>query len=53
MSDVIDKYLLSEFQQRIKVAEPKLSYAKRTSERRLLFYVEIPYPVLKIWYDYK
>ena len=53
MSDVFDKGLLSAFQQRIKLAQPELSYAKGTSERRPLFCVEIPYPVLKIWHDYK
>ena len=53
MSDTFDKCLSSAFQRKIKVAEPELSYARRASEKIPLFCVEIPYPVLKIWHDYK
>ena len=52
MPDVYDKNLLLKFKQRMKVAEPELSYAKMRLETRPVFCVEIYCPVLKIWRHY-
>jgi len=49
MSDEVNASLLK-YKEKLQVTQPELSYAKRSLERKPIFAVEIPYPVLKEWH---
>ena len=49
MSDVFNISSTEELR-KIKVCEPDLSYAGRSTPREVIFALDIPYPLLKKWY---
>ena len=53
MSDVLLKYMQRRYEWEISVTDPPLSYIKqqRISRFQIALAVNIPYPLLKIWYE--